>query len=261
MRLHLWGEKKTSFLSHQARAKVFLETLRAARVLGILSLLGQLDTHLLKGWGRATEQESETWLLSPPLTLATWGRWAIQRPCGQSRANSTHPAFFTRLWPDSNETAGVKCSLQAIGSNQTSILLYHYKVAPGPGPMVQKVILVGAGGRGVLLVDSLPHGGKCNFKGSCIYLSERMLASPPPKLDTSWGPAGRKGQRENKVKVRIPWAGATSLHAIAGLRAGALCNLSLHFPICKLGTKDNLPRGCVQIKSKQKKKNPDSTEK
>lgn len=48
---------------------MFLETLRAARVLGILSLLVQLNAHLLKGWGRAMEQVSETWLLSPPLPL------------------------------------------------------------------------------------------------------------------------------------------------------------------------------------------------
>lgn len=106
-------------------------------------------------------------------------------PLWAEEAKSTHPALFTRLWPDSKETAGMKCSLQATGSNQTSILLYHYKVAPGPGPMVQKVIPVRGWVEEVLLVDGLPHGGKCNFKGSCIYLSERMLTSPPPKMDTS----------------------------------------------------------------------------
>lgn len=69
------GRKEEVLLVSSGRcrsAKVFLGTLRAARLLGILSLLVQLDTHLCKGWCRATEQESETWFLSPPLTLTTW---------------------------------------------------------------------------------------------------------------------------------------------------------------------------------------------
>lgn len=51
---------------------MFLEGLRAARVPGILSLLMQLDTYLLQGWGRALHLGLETWLLSPSLTLTTW---------------------------------------------------------------------------------------------------------------------------------------------------------------------------------------------
>lgn len=103
--------------------------------------------------------------------------------------------------------AGVKCSLSAIGNDQTSVLLQPYKAAAGTALTVPKVILEGC------LLTAFPV--EANVR-TCpkVAEAERMMVSRSPSVKDGGGEMEGRGaagssqvekDREDEVKVRIPW--------------------------------------------------------